>query len=118
MASFSKRLVFLVALMAMPLQGVAETAAVLPHSSDGAEQAAHVMHSHDGHDHNAQHDNHQNNDDSTGYPTGHFCGHHFTYILPAVTLLVVTPDFPVRALAPHPLHDLFVPEQPQRPPLA
>jgi hypothetical protein len=28
------------------------------------------------------------------------------------------PDFPIRAFVPDSMHDLHVPEQPQRPPLA
>lgn len=118
MFEFSGKLLVLVLLLAMPLQGVAESAAALRHHSDGAEQAAHVMNSHNGRDHAARHDDHQSNDDGAGHHTGHFCGHHFTSVLPAATLPVVTPDFPVRALAPRPLHDLFFPEQPDRPPLA
>lgn len=115
---FCGKLVVLVLLLAMPLQGVAETATALLHHSDGAEQAAYVMHSHDGHDHGTQRDNHQNNGDGTGQHTSHFCGHHFTSVLPAAALPVVTPDFPVWALAPRTLHDLFFPELPDRPPLA
>lgn len=115
---FPGKLLVLVLLLAMPLQGVAETATAQLYHSDGAEEAAHVMHSHDGHDPGAQHDNHQNNDDHTGHHTGHFCGHHFTSVLPAVTLPVVTPDFRVPAPASDTLHDLFFPEQPDRPPLA
>ena len=114
-----KQLVLAAALAVMPLQGVAATlSALLCHG----EAHAHAMHAGDSHDHDAHQDGHHGNpqgdDGTTSHSVYHLCC-HFTVSAPAaVTLTVSLPDFPMRAYAPDPLHDLFVPDRPQRPPLA
>jgi hypothetical protein len=113
------KLVLAAALAVMPLQGVAATLSVL---LCHGEAQAHASHAGDGHDHSSQtgghHDQHPADDGTGSGAPYHLCC-HFTVTAPvAVTLAVALPVFPVLAFAPDPLHDLFVPDRPQRPPLA
>lgn len=119
MKSWSKQLVLVLALAVMPLQGIAATLSVLLCHGDAQ---AHSSHAGDSHDHSSQpdshHDQHPADDGGGGSAPYHLCC-HFTVTAPAtVTLAVSLPDFPALAFAPTPLHDLFVPDRPQRPPLA
>lgn len=112
----------LLALAVMPLQGIAATASVvLCHMKNGAEGTPHVMHTGGGHGHEVNHDSHHGHD-SDGSPgtqaVGHSCFHQFASALPVVMLPASMPGFQVRAFGSHTLHDLFVPDRPQRPPLA
>jgi len=114
-----KKLVLAAALAVMPLQGIAGAlSAPLCHG----EAQAQAMHAGDSHDHGApqdhDHDKHPGNDGAAGSSVSHQCCHSTVSATSAVTLPVPLPDFPVRAYAPDPLHDLFVPDRPQRPPLA
>ena len=114
MSLWLKILVLAVALLVIPLQGVAATLSVLFCHGDAQ---IHATHANGGHDPGTY--QHSNQDE--GYTTGNSAFHpcHNTVSAPlVVTLLAAAPDFPVRAFAPDSLHDLFVPEQPQRPPLA
>ena len=109
-----KNLVLAAALLVMPLQGVAATLSVLLCHGDAQIHATHVN---GGHDRGTYQHSDQDEDSATGNSAFHPC--HNTVSAPlVVTLLAAAPDFPVRAFMPYPLHDLFVPEQPQRPPLA
>ncbi|MBI3041784.1 MAG: hypothetical protein HYY78_03055 [Betaproteobacteria bacterium] len=103
----------LLALAVMPLQGTAATlAGVL--CDPGAQ---HQMHANDGHDRGA----HEDGDQDKGNTGGNSAWHPFhstVFGTVVVTVPATAPDLPQRALAPDPSHDLFVPEQPQRPPLA
>ena len=114
--SWLNKLVLAAALAVMPLQGVAATLSVLLCHVDTQAHAG------DGHDHSSQpadhHDQHPADDDAGSGAPYHLCC-NFTVATPeAVTLVVALPDFPVLAFTPDPLHDLFVPDRPQRPPLA
>ncbi len=110
------KLVLAAALAVMPLQGVAVTLSVLLCHGE-AQAHAGVSHDHGSHQ-NGHHDNPQGTDGTTGNSAYHPCC-HFTVTAPAaMTLTVSTPYFPVLAFTPAPLHDLFVPDRPQRPPLA
>jgi hypothetical protein len=115
-----KRLVLAAALAVMPLQGVAATLSVL---LCHGEAQAHSSHAGDGHDHSAQSDSHhaaqQPADDNAGSGAPYHLCCHFTASAPAtMTPQAVSIDFPTQAYTPEPLHDLFVPDRPQRPPLA
>jgi len=103
------------ALLVMPLQGVAVTLSVLLCHGD---LQAQVMHAGTG-GHHTVHGESPPSDGGTGgnFPY-HPCCHNFVSATTIAAPLAALPDFPVRTSAPDPLHDLFVPEQPQRPPLA
>jgi len=114
-----KKLVLAAALAVMPLQGVAAAlSALLCHG----EAQTHAAHAGSGHDHDSHqdghHDKHSGDDGAAGSSVYHLCCHYTVSAPAAVTLPVSLPDFPVRAFVPDPLHDLFVPDRPQRPPLA
>jgi len=111
--------VLLLALAVMPLQGTAATLSALLCDD---EAQTHAMHDPSGHDQGMHHDGHSNDQQDTGGAIGnsayHPCCHYTVSALAAVTLLMARPDSPVGAFAPDALHDLFVPDRPQRPPLA
>ena len=115
-ARWLKRLVLAAALAVMPLQGVAAALSVLLCHGDAQ---VHTLHEGGDHGHGAQQAAHQHDD---GNPSGggnyHLCCHLSVTAPSTVTLPAALPNFPVRAFAPDALHDLFVPAQPQRPPLA
>ena len=112
-----KKLVLAAALAVMPLQGIAGAlSAPLCHG----EAQVHSAHASDGHaaHEGSHHDKHSGDDGAAGGSVVHLCCHYVLSAPSAVTLPVSLPDFPVRAYAPDSLHDLFVPDRPQRPPLA
>ncbi len=115
MTTWCKSLVLVLALAVMPLQGVAATLSVL---LCHGEAQVHAMHDQGNHDHVASHDNHQDESNSTGNSAHHPCCNVTASVPLIVTLLATQPDFPVLSHTPDPLHDLFVPDRPQRPPLA
>ena len=115
MTAWCKKLVLLVALAVMPLQGVAATLSVLLCHGDAQ---AHATHDRSNHDHGVSQDGPQDEGGTTGNSVHHLCC-NVTASAPSILMLPVTqPDFPVRAYTPDPLHDLFIPDRPQRPPLA
>lgn len=117
MLNGAKRFVLLLALVVLPAQSA--TAAFYGAICHGSaeDNAAHVVHASGGHNHGAQHDGTSYEDDSPAQ-TEHFSCHPLVSVLPAVTLLMSTSKFSSWAAWPHRLSDLFVPERPQRPPLA
>lgn len=118
MLNGAKRFVLLLALVMLPVQGLAAALSGLVCDADSKEQTAHVAHASDSHDHGAQRDSQPNDDDGANIQYEHFSCHHLVSILPAVTLPATLPEFPVWASLSHSLPDLFVPDRPQRPPLA
>jgi hypothetical protein len=102
----------------LPVQGFAAGLSGLVCDTDSDEPTAHVTHANHGHDHGAQRDSHPNDDDGANVQHEHFSCHHLVSILPALTLPASLPDFSVWASLSHGLPDLFVPDRPQRPPLA
>ena len=119
MVTWCKKLVLLLALAVVPLQGIAAAAADLHCLADVAGHAPHMMHTQDGHghDHDMNHDGHPGGNDGT-HAAGHFCFHHFVSALPVVKLPAATPDHEARVSTSHVFHDLFVADRAQRPPLA
>ena len=115
MAPRIKKLVLLAVMLVMPLQGVAATLSNL-FCHDAAQ--LHALHDQGSHEHGVSHDGHQDEGGTTNHHTYHPCNHYTVYIPAFVTLLVSLPHYPVHAIAPDPLYDLFVPDRPQRPPLA
>ncbi len=118
MTTWCRKLVLLLALAVMPLQGVAAT---LPVLFCHGEAQMHAMHDQGDHDHGAhldgQHDSQNDDSDTTGNFFHPCC--NITVSAPStIALPAALPDFLIRAFAPDPLHDLFFPDQPQRPPLA
>ena len=118
MWSLTKKIVLLLAIAVLPLQGIAATLSVLLCHGEGH---AHAMHAQDGHDHGAhdqaRQDTHHDSAGANGDLTYHLCCHHTLSGVPVVTLPPAMPDFPLLAMAPKPLHDLYFPDRPQRPPL-
>ena len=119
MNGMTRRVVLLLAFAVMPMQGVAATFAVLFCHGDSQ---LHALHDQDSQHHGSHHDGHHNSqqDDagSQDNPALHFCCNLTASAPPVVTMPAVLPDFPIRAFAPDSLHDLFIPDRPQRPPLA
>jgi len=114
MSPWLKELVLAAALLVMPLQGVAATLSVLV--CDGEAQM-HAMHASGGYDRGTHQNSNQDEGSTSGDSADHPC--HNTVSGPLVaTLLAAAPEFLVRAFALDTLYDLFVPELPQRPPLA
>ena len=114
MSLWLKRLVLTAAIAVMPLQGVAAAMSVL--LCHGNAQA-HAMHESVGHDHGPNQDiRHDNGEIGAG--DYHLCCHFTVTALPLFTLPMTLPEFTVRAFVPDSLHNLFFPDQPQRPPLA
>jgi hypothetical protein len=119
MSAWCKKLTLVLALTVLPLQGIAATLSVL---LCHGEAQTHLAHAGDGHDHatnqDGHHDKSSSDDGTTSYSVYHSCCHYTVSAPAAVTLPMALPDFPVRAFVPDSLHDLFVPDRPQRPPLA
>lgn len=115
MTTWCKKLALVLALTVMPLQGIAATLSIL---LCHGEAQARAVHDQGGHDHGTSHDNHQDEGGATGNSAYHACC-SITASAPSVlTLPAAQPEFLVRAFAPDPSQDLFVPDRPQRPPLA
>ena len=123
MATWCRKLALLLALAVMPLQGFAATLAVLICHGD---QQLHAVHAQHGHDHDAEGAGHEHehgpadgrDSGTAGGTLYHLCCNLAAAAPPFALLPAAAPDFPVRALVPDPLHDLFIPDRPQRPPLA
>lgn len=112
----------MLALAVMPMQGIAGVLTVLLCHGDAQ---AHSMHASGAHEHDAEDAGHEHEhqaggqeDNSTGKFSNHLCCNLTASAPPVVTFTPAPPDFPVQAFAPAPLHDLFIPDRPQRPPLA
>ena len=110
-----KKLVLAVALLVVPLQGVAATLSPLFCHDEGQE---HAMHSIGGHDRGVHQGSLQGEGGTGGSSAHHPCCNHSVSAPPVATLSAGLPDFPVLAFSPDPIRALFVPERPPRPPLA
>lgn len=115
MPSRLKRLVLIVTLLALPLQGVAATLSVLLCHGDAK---VHALHSPHAPDHAAHAGDHPDETGTRGASSYHSCCGHVVSAPPLVTLSRTISDLPMQFSAPEPWHDLFVPELPHRPPLA
>lgn len=118
MTPWRRKLVLVLALAVMPLQGVAATLFVLLCHGDAPAHAVHAQDTHDDPEHGMHYHGDPDEDGATSQSAHHPCCNITASAPPFMTLSAVPPDFQVRAFVPDPLHDLFVPEQPQRPPLA
>lgn len=120
--SYIKKLVLAAALAVMPLQGIAATLTVLLCHGDAQIHGAHATASHGHGDHQAahQHEHGATGNDESGATSQffHLCCNLTASAPPSFSVDATQPDFPVRASLPDPMHDLFVPDRPQRPPLA
>lgn len=122
MTAWRRKLVLVLALAVMPLQGVAATLTVLWCHGDAQAHALHTqnnpIHTQDAPEHNMHHDAHPDEGGAAGQSAHHLCCNITASAPPLVTPSAAPSEFPVRAFAPDFLHDPFIPEQPQRPPLA
>ena len=125
MSNWSKKLVLVLAFAVMPLQGLAATLTILLCHGDAQTHGMHV--GGNGHEHGAGEARHDHphpaaagnhDDESTGNSAYHLCCNLTASAPPAATVPAALPDFPAQAFTPAPLHDLFIPDRPQRPPLA
>jgi hypothetical protein len=118
-SSWIRKCVLAAALAVLPLHGIAATLAVLICHGEAQGHAAHAPagHAHDGeHQHEpgaADHDG-----GSVTASNFHLCCNLTASAPPIATLAAELPEFPVRAVVPDILHDRYIPDQPQRPPLA
>jgi len=109
-----KKILLVAVLLVMPLHGAAVTLADMLCDLGGQ---THQIPANGGHDR----DVHQNSDQDKGNTDAHTVWHPFHgTVLGGVTAALLAPaqDFLLWALAPDAPHGLFVPERPQRPPLA
>jgi hypothetical protein len=123
-----RKFLFAAALALMPLHGIAATLTVLLCHGDAKTHAAHASsgasHDHGSHSdgaaqHQHEHGAAQSDDGSTTASSAfHLCCNLTASAPPSIVTTPAPAKFPIRAFAPDSLHDLFVPEQPQRPPLA
>jgi hypothetical protein len=118
MTPWRKKLVLALALAVMPLQGVAATLSVLSCYDHAQAHAMHAQDTHDDPEHSMHHDGHPDESGATGHSAHHLCCNVTASAPPFMNPAAVPSDFRVRAFVPDSLPDLFVPEQPQRPPLA
>jgi hypothetical protein len=124
MSNWSGKLVLVMALAMMPLQGVAATLTVLLCHGDAQMHAVHATggdHGHDTGDAAHEHGHHAaaggHDDGSGGNGSYHLCCNLSASAPPATAIPPALTDFPVRVFAPVPMQDLFIPDRPQRPPL-
>ena len=110
-----KKLVLGAVLLVLPFQGVAATMTLLLCHGDAQ---AHTTHVTGAPDRGTHHDGQPDEGGASGNPGNHLCCHGAVSASPVVALPAALPDFPVRIVAPDLLPDLFVPDRPQRPPLA
>jgi L-lactate permease len=108
------------ALVAVPFQGMAAALAVLLCHGDPTAHAAHGApasgeHHHHGDTHEPQAPPASDGSDSLAY---HLCCNLAASVPLSVIVAAALPEFTLRAPVPDSLHDLYDPEQPQRPPLA
>lgn len=115
MSLWLKKVVLAAALIVMPLQGIAATLSVV---RCHGEAQAHVMHANDVGDRTMMGDSQSDNGGVGGNLAYYPCCHNVVSAAPITAPLAAQPEFPVRTFAPDSLHDLFVPDRPQRPPLA
>ncbi|HXF65216.1 MAG TPA: hypothetical protein VNK67_00765 [Burkholderiales bacterium] len=110
-----RRFVLLLALAVLPLQGLA---AALPSVACHGDAQLHAAHASGASGHEAHEGGAVPDGSAPPDSTYHLCCHYSVSAPLVATLPADAPDFQVRTVAPDPLHDLFVPEQPDRPPLA
>jgi hypothetical protein len=123
MRRWGRKIVLFLALAVMPLQAAAGTLSFLLCHGEAQAHAAHAHPDHEGGSNHAE----QNSDHgpASGHDSGststalyHLCCNMAAFAPSAAVMPAFQPDFLVRALAPDLLHDLYFPDQPQRPPLA
>lgn len=115
MSVWCKRILLAVALVVLPMQGIAVGLSFLACHGDSD---LHAVHNHDGHGNGShEHDSHDHGNSTSDAPS-HLCCHLTVSGIPAVTPTAFMPDPAALNSEPRLLHDLFLPDRPQRPPLA
>lgn len=121
MTPWCRKLVLVLALVALPLQSIAATMTTLRCHTDGSGQVPHTMHAQDGHDHDMSHDDghvHDFDGSTSTHALDHFCFHHFASALLVIELPEAIQGFQVLGISPPISYSFFIPDRPQRPPLA
>ena len=116
MLNRAKRFVLVLAVAVLPVQGMAGAFASLTCHNAVSEHSVHGTHANDGHEHGMSSQSHT--DDGSGHDTDHASCHPLTPVLLVVLLPVSSAEFPVWMPSSYALPDLFIPDRPQRPPLA
>jgi hypothetical protein len=117
MQSWSGRFAVLTLLLVLPLQGVAATLSHLLCSSSPAVEHMSSGQHHDGGNDDGIAREHESSDTGPGH-AGHLSCHQVSSAPPTLSVMVFAGDLPVYEPAIFSAPSLFVPEQPQRPPLA
>ena len=119
-----KKILILALLLVTPLQGVAASLSHLQCSSPSSIENMNAGHHHDGgndaaapHQHDDGAGSNDGNDNGKSH-AGHLSCHQCSAAMPSVTVAVFANTPPVFGPAIFSFPSLFVPEQPQRPPLA
>ncbi|MGZ8209722.1 MAG: hypothetical protein ACXW2I_06200 [Burkholderiales bacterium] len=117
MTTWMRKLFLLVALLVLPLQGMAMAATFVKCHEQAAAQAS--AHAHEHHQHGDGADHHPSGDEGTPASfASHLCGHHFALHVPASLNIVPSSAFAAWSL-PAPLsYTPHFPEHPRRPPRA
>lgn len=124
MLKLGRKILVLALLLVMPLQGVAASLSHLLCSSPSGIEDMSAGHHHGGgndaatpHQHNDGTGSNDGNDNGKSH-AGHLSCHQCSAAMPSVTVAVFASTPPVFGSAIFSFPSLFVPEQPQRPPLA
>lgn len=117
MSNRAKRVVLMLALAVLPVQGIVGALATLTCHEGVGNHAAKVLDVNSGHDHGTHHHDRTDVTDN-GTELDHSSCHPLTPVLPFVTLPGTAAEFPVWSPSTYTLPDLFIPDRPQRPPLA
>lgn len=118
MPAWSRKLVLLIALALIPVQGIAATISPLLCRNDAAGHGAPPVNAVDGHDHGARYDARQSDGGTASAQVDHPCCHPASCWLPSVTPSAGTPPFPAWIAVLDLPQSLHFPELYGRPPLA
>ena len=116
MLNRAKCFVLVLALAVLPAQGMAGAFANLNCHSAVGEHSMHGTHANGGHAPGAT--SQGRTDDGGAHDTDHASCHPLTPVLPVVLMPASVAEFPVWTPSSYALPNLFIPDRPQRPPLA
>ncbi len=115
-----KKILMIALLLVMPIQGIA---ASVSHLLCASSSATEPMDTGSGHHHGdsvaaQEHDHEGSSNDGNDTHAGHLSCHQVSSGIPSITVLTFVGDLPVYHPSSFTSPNLFIPEQPQRPPRA